>query len=123
MEAILTKETRVCIHTRFRAVSEKCVGGKAPSDVSRVASIVLWHSAGYGLFRMVVMFRGVHTPLRVMLEAERYLQFDNIDMSKPIITARCSVCDSEFSAKPKPKERTDDVLLRIRAAFNDHVCN
>jgi hypothetical protein len=58
-----------------------------------------------------------------MVTHERYLQFDNIDMEEPDISARCSQCGQEFSAEPKPGERVDDVLLRIRAEFEAHKCD
>jgi hypothetical protein len=57
-----------------------------------------------------------------MVTENRYLQFDNIDMEKPDISARCSRCGQEFRAQPKPGERVDDVLLRIRAEFEAHKC-
>jgi hypothetical protein len=57
-----------------------------------------------------------------MVTHERYLQFDNIDMEELDISARCSQCGQEFRAEPKPGERVDDVLLRIRAEFEAHKC-
>jgi hypothetical protein len=57
-----------------------------------------------------------------MVTNERYLHFDNIDMDKPDISSRCSCCGQEFRAEPKPGERADDVLLRIRAQFEGHKC-
>jgi hypothetical protein len=53
---------------------------------------------------------------------KRYLHFDNIDMREPEIHARCSRCGQEFSALTKPNERVDDVLLRIRAEYDEHQC-
>ena len=52
----------------------------------------------------------------------RYLQFENIKQGE-LIFARCSICKKEFRDDPKPTERTDDVLLRMRAAFDAHQCN
>ena len=57
-----------------------------------------------------------------MTTVERYLHFDNMDMEKPDISSRCSRCGQTFKAEPKPGERVDDVLLRIRAEFNSHDC-
>ena len=57
-----------------------------------------------------------------MHTVERYLHFDNIDMDQPDISSRCSWCGQTFCAEPKRGERVDDVLLRIRAEFNAHVC-
>lgn len=57
-----------------------------------------------------------------MVTQNRYLQFDNIDMEKPAISSRCSHCRQEFRAEPKPGERVDTVLLRIRAEFEAHKC-
>lgn len=53
---------------------------------------------------------------------DRYLHFDNIDMRKPDISSQCSHCGQTFKAEPKPGERVDDVLLRIRAQFDSHLC-
>jgi len=57
-----------------------------------------------------------------MVADERYLQFDNIDMAQPDISARCSQCGQKFRAEPKPDERVDDLLLRVRAEFEAHKC-
>jgi hypothetical protein len=57
-----------------------------------------------------------------MVTNERYLHFENIDMKKPDISSRCSRCGQEFPAEPKPGERVDDVLVRIRAEFEAHKC-
>jgi hypothetical protein len=51
-----------------------------------------------------------------------HLHFQNIDMEKPDISSRCSRCGQEFSAEPKPAERVDDALLRIRTEFEAHKC-
>jgi hypothetical protein len=53
----------------------------------------------------------------------RYLHFSNIDMQLPDISSECSRCAKEFKAEPKPGERVDDVLLRIRADFENHTCS
>jgi hypothetical protein len=57
-----------------------------------------------------------------MAVQDRYLRFDNIDIEKPDIVSRCSRCGQEFTAAPKPAERVDDVLLRIRTEFEAHKC-
>jgi hypothetical protein len=57
-----------------------------------------------------------------MTTQDRYLHFDNIDMRRPDIHARCSHCGQEFSATPKASERVDDVVLRIRAEYDAHKC-
>ena len=57
-----------------------------------------------------------------MITADRYLHFENIDMQTPDIVSRCSLCQRTFTAEPKPGERVDDVLLRIRDEFNMHQC-
>jgi hypothetical protein len=57
-----------------------------------------------------------------MVTQDRYLHFDNIDMEQRGISSRCSCCGQEFRAEPKPRERVDDVLLRIRADFEAHKC-
>jgi hypothetical protein len=57
-----------------------------------------------------------------LITVDRYLHFDNIDMKKPDIMSRCTRCEQVFTAEPKPGERVDDVLLRIRAEYNAHEC-
>ncbi len=52
----------------------------------------------------------------------RILQFENIEMEMPEIHAHCSQCNREFSGTPKPNERLDDLLLRMRAEFHTHEC-
>jgi hypothetical protein len=54
---------------------------------------------------------------------DRYLQFSNIDIQLPDISSQCSRCGQEFRAEPKPGERVDDVLLRIRVEFESHTCS
>ena len=53
---------------------------------------------------------------------DRYLQFDNINQGEPVAT-RCSLCKREFVADSKSTERMDDVILRLRAAFEAHLCD
>jgi len=57
-----------------------------------------------------------------MTSPARYLHFDNIDMSEPVISSRCSSCAREFVANPEAGERVDEVLFRIRTEFNTHEC-
>ena len=57
-----------------------------------------------------------------MLAAQRYLHFDNIDMSSALIVASCSLCGIEFSDAPRPGEQVDELLTRIRANFDAHDC-
>lgn len=67
----------------------------------------------------------IHIVGRVRSDMEghnRYLQFDNIEVGQTI-ASRCSVCQQTFVGIPRPNERTDDTLLRIRAAFNSHDCD
>ena len=54
---------------------------------------------------------------------DRYLHFDNIDIEEPDVFSRCSRCGTEFMAVPKPSERVNDVLLRIRAKYDAHECS
>jgi hypothetical protein len=53
---------------------------------------------------------------------DRHLQFDSIRQGERI-TARCSLCKRDFTATPMANERTDDVLLRLRAQFKAHNCD
>jgi hypothetical protein len=57
-----------------------------------------------------------------MRKHDRVLQFENIRQDEPI-NSRCSVCHRPFIGKPKPRERTDAVLLQMRADFEAHNCN
>jgi len=58
-----------------------------------------------------------------MITVDRYLHFDNIDMEQPNISSQCSHCGQTFKAEPRPGERVEDVLLRIRREFNSHQCH
>jgi hypothetical protein len=58
-----------------------------------------------------------------MTSVDRYLHFDNIDMEQPEISSQCSHCGRTFEAEPRPGERVDDVLLRIRREYNSHECH
>lgn len=49
-------------------------------------------------------------------------QFHNIDLQRPDLKARCSHCGQEFTATPKPSERVDEVVLRLRAEYDAHKC-
>jgi hypothetical protein len=58
-----------------------------------------------------------------MAKEPRYLQFSTLILGQPV-TARCSHCDRLFLEKPKhDRERTDEMLLRLRAEFDQHNCN
>jgi hypothetical protein len=58
-----------------------------------------------------------------VINSDRYLHFNNIDMGKPDISSQCNHCAQTFNAEPKPGERVDDVLLRVRAQFDSHSCH
>jgi hypothetical protein len=53
---------------------------------------------------------------------ERYLHFDNLDMQQPVVSSQCSECGLRFTATPKPEEHIDELLLRVRAEYEAHVC-
>lgn len=57
-----------------------------------------------------------------MAAAARYLQFAILDIQQPDIYAQCSACGKEFRSEVKPGEHVDDVLVRIRDEYNEHVC-
>ena len=57
-----------------------------------------------------------------MKKHDRVLQFETMDQDQPV-KGRCSICHRPFSAQPKPGERTDDALLRLRADFETHSCH
>jgi hypothetical protein len=52
----------------------------------------------------------------------RELTFSKMVTGQPV-TARCSVCKRVFIAKPDGPGRTDDLLLRVRAEFEQHSCD
>ena len=55
---------------------------------------------------------------------ERYLQFENLDMNGgEAIRAACTDCGRQFLGKPNPSDRIDDVLMRMRADFEAHICH
>jgi hypothetical protein len=53
----------------------------------------------------------------------RYLHFDNIELARVHVHANCSCCGRDFAAEPMPGERNEEVVLRVRAAFNKHDCS
>ena len=57
-----------------------------------------------------------------MKTLDRYLHFDNLDLQEPVISARCSECGKEFHEVPRQSEHIDELLMRIRAAYEAHVC-
>lgn len=60
--------------------------------------------------------------MALQMETEHpYLQFERIEVGQQVLS-ECSMCKRAFQAVPKPNERTDDVLLRIRAEFDAHDC-
>ena len=58
-----------------------------------------------------------------MHEGARYLHFDNFMQQGAPIYAICNRCNREFVGVYRlPDERTDEVLLRMRAEFEAHQC-
>ena len=58
----------------------------------------------------------------MLISRGRYLHFDNLDMSLPLISSNCSLCGREFNEAPVSGEHIDLVLMRIRARFEAHQC-
>lgn len=58
----------------------------------------------------------------MLITRERYLHFDNLDMSLPFISSNCCLCGREFNEAPVSGEHIDLVLMRIRARFDAHEC-
>jgi hypothetical protein len=58
----------------------------------------------------------------MLITRERYLHFDNLDLSLPLISSNCSLCRREFNEAPVSGEHIDLVLTRIRARFDAHEC-
>lgn len=58
-----------------------------------------------------------------MIRADRHLHFDVIDMQTEHVMSQYSLGQKKFTAQPKPGERVDDLLLRIRDEFNIHQCH
>jgi hypothetical protein len=52
----------------------------------------------------------------------RYLRFGNVLDREPI-HAFCNQCERQFVGVYRADERTDDVILRIRAEFEQHRCD
>jgi len=53
----------------------------------------------------------------------RYLRFGNVMQRPDPIHASCSRCDKGFIGRYRsPNERTDEVLMRMRAEFEAHDC-
>jgi len=57
-----------------------------------------------------------------MVAPRRYLHFDNIDLVRFHVHGSCSCCGRDFVAEPISGERNEEVVLRVRAAFNKHDC-
>jgi len=57
-----------------------------------------------------------------MLTDQRYLHFDNVDLSAGQIVCSCSLCGMDFSETPRPEEPVRALLVRIRASFDAHDC-
>jgi hypothetical protein len=58
-----------------------------------------------------------------MSEHTRTFQFfEKMEQGNPI-KGVCSDCSRLFIADAKPGERTDDMLLRMRADFDTHDCH
>ena len=53
----------------------------------------------------------------------RYLHFDNIDVVRVRVHARCSSCGRRFTAEPNSGEMKEEVVMRVRAEFNGHDCS
>ena len=56
----------------------------------------------------------------MLITRDRYLHFDNLNMSLPLISCNCSRCGREFNEVPVPEEHIDLLLMRIRARFDSH---
>jgi hypothetical protein len=57
-----------------------------------------------------------------MIVGEDHLYFERIDMEPPDFSSICTRCGEHFRTEPRPGERIDDVLLRMRAEFEAHQC-
>jgi len=53
---------------------------------------------------------------------ERYLYFDNLDLQQPVIFSQCSCCGQQFTATLKLSEHIDELLMRMRAEYEAHIC-
>ena len=58
-----------------------------------------------------------------MIAPSRYLHFENIDLMRVHVQASCSCCGRNFAAEPASGERTEEVVFRVRTAFNQHDCD
>jgi hypothetical protein len=57
-----------------------------------------------------------------MSEKRAFQFFEKMEQGKPA-KGVCSVCSRLFVEEPKAGERTDDLLLRMRADFDAHDCH
>ena len=57
-----------------------------------------------------------------MASKEPYRNSDNIDIEKSDIHSCCKACGKEFTVTPRPGERIEDVLSRLRKEYDSHKC-
>jgi hypothetical protein len=56
-----------------------------------------------------------------MKHHQRSLEFTKVKTKAPVL-AYCSLCKRKFVGRQRSGETTDDVILRVRAEFNQHDC-
>jgi hypothetical protein len=54
---------------------------------------------------------------------ERALHFMVLPGTGATPSARCTICKRRFELQPRPEERADDIILRMREEFAAHDCN
>jgi hypothetical protein len=53
---------------------------------------------------------------------KRRLHIENLDLKQLIISSQCSVCGQQFNGESSLGERFDNLISRIRTAFDAHAC-
>lgn len=66
---------------------------------------------------------GDHNWMDAVTTPSRYLHFDNIDVVRVRVHARCSSCGRRFTAEPNSGEMKEEVVMRVREEFNKHDCS
>jgi len=56
------------------------------------------------------------------MKNNRNLQFVKLEDGRPV-TAWCTTCNRSFRAEASNGERSDDLILQVRAKFEEHACN
>ena len=53
---------------------------------------------------------------------KRYLHIDNFDLHLSALSSQCSECGQQFNGERREGEHIDDLLIRVKAEYEAHVC-